>query len=74
MGFIWHAAYAHDFYFRHTFFYEKCDFIAKILIYVGLRIRFYVFSIYNLKICCFFKEIGLKKGFRKTSLNAKEVF
>ena len=22
----------------------------------------------------FFQEIGLKKGFRKTSLNAKEVF
>ena len=60
--------------FVALFFYEKCDFIAKILIYVGLRIRFYLFSIYNLKICCFFKEIGLKKGFRKTSLNAKEVF
>ena len=38
------------------FFYEKCDFIAKILIYVGLRIRFYLFSTYNLKIGYFFRK------------------
>ena len=60
--------------FVTLFLKKKSDFIAKILIYVGLRIRFYVFSTHNLKIWYFFKEIGLKKGFRKTSLNAKEVF
>ena len=65
--FIWHAAYAHDSYFRRTFFYEKSDFIAKILIYVGLRIRFYLFSTYNLKIWCFFRKtssffLALKKN------------
>ena len=65
--FIWHVAYAHDFYFYHTFFSEKCDFIAKILIYVGLRIRFYLFSTYNQKIWCFFRKtssfsLALKKN------------
>ena len=32
-----------------TLFLEKCDFMAKILIYVGLRIRFYLFSTFNQK-------------------------
>ena len=73
MGFYWARSLCTWLLLSSHFFYEKCDFIAKILIYVGLRIRFYLFSTYNLKICCFFQEIGLKKGFRKTSL-ALRVF
>ena len=74
-GFLFGTQPMHmTFTFVTLFLKKKSDFIAKILIYVGLRIRFYVFSTYNLKTCCFFKEIGFKKGFRKTSLNANEVF
>ena len=36
--------------------YDTPSFIAKILIYVGLRIRFYLFSTYNLKIWYFFRK------------------
>ena len=37
-------------------FLEKCDFIAKILIYVELRIRFYLFSTNNKKYAIFFRK------------------
>ena len=55
------------------FFYEKCDFIAKILIYVGLRIRFYLFSTYNLKIWYFLGNRALKR-LSKNLLSIKRGF
>ena len=55
------------FYIHHPFFLGKGEFIAKIQIYVGLRIRFYLFSTYNLKIWYFFRKtssffLALKKN------------